>query len=331
MEIITPMSLGDIFDRTFKMFGKTFLRGLTIAVIVIVPAALLMVWGMTSALSALGEAFHGVRAGEQLDADAIQSLSFAMASALPLVMLGGLVMVFATQALYVSIIEMVAGEMMGEPVSWHDAFGDALRGKMWKAFFQQIIQQFIFSMLFIIPYMLLIFSIVAMSNGGGMGSTGMISFLLFPVAGVVGVYLWVRWIYGVPAIAVEDAGILQSLGRSGQLVSGRWWRTLGILVLLMFVAQLVISLLSFPVLFFGLAGVFRAMPELSSQAQPDPSMVFEAFSNAGVGLGIYILFVSILSGIIMPVILTVMYFDARARKGEFDEIDDPDIDIQILS
>jgi hypothetical protein len=61
---------------------------------------------------------------------------------------------------------------------------------------------------------------------------------------VPAVWLAVAWSLAIPVLVLEDAGPLRALGRSFALVRGRWWATLGTLLVLLlasFVALLIAS------------------------------------------------------------------------------------------
>ena len=55
---------------------------------------------------------------------------------------------------------------------------------------------------------------------------------LSPWAVVIAVYLVIRLSLFGPAIVIEEADIADSMGRSWGLLGGRWWRTLGVLLLI---------------------------------------------------------------------------------------------------
>lgn len=98
-----------------------------------------------------------------------------------------------------------------------------------------------------------------------------------------------------PVIAIEGAGPLQALRRSFALVRGRWWATVGFLVLvglLGSVAAQLVQLLAIPVLATGGAGI-------------------------GVGLAFVVLVVA--QGLVVAaiaVMTTLWYVDLRARKEQ---------------
>jgi hypothetical protein len=74
----------------------------------------------------------------------------------------------------------------------------------------------------------------------------LIGFLLFIVPGLI---LLTWWLFIVPVIMLEDAGIMESFGRSRELVRGNGWNVFGLIVmtiLILIVAQIVLSLILSP-------------------------------------------------------------------------------------
>ncbi len=63
-----------------------------------------------------------------------------------------------------------------------------------------------------------------------------IGFALLIIPGIFVLVIW--WVY-VPAIVVEDRGIFGSFGRSAELTSGRRWRILGLLLVVVIIAIVV--------------------------------------------------------------------------------------------
>ena len=54
----------------------------------------------------------------------------------------------------------------------------------------------------------------------------------------------------------------------------------------------------------------------------------ELFSSAGIGFGIAVCVSTILTALVTPVYYSVMYFDLRARRGEFLPAPDAGVDAQ---
>ena len=65
---------------------------------------------------------------------------------------------------------------------------------------------------------------------------------------VPGVYLFVRWYFVPQSVVIEGARDAAALRASGRLVTGAWWRTFGMIVLINVVALLVTFVIGAPVL-----------------------------------------------------------------------------------
>ena len=97
----------------------------------------------------------------------------------------------------------------------------------------------------------------------------MLGFLLLVVPGIM---LILRWSAALPALVVERAGILGSLGRSRDLTRGHRWAILGFLLVLA-----LIDLVVFGVLGFGGWGLAKSLP---GAAGATASQVVNLVSNA---------------------------------------------------
>jgi hypothetical protein len=107
-----------------------------------------------------------------------------------------------------------------------------------------------------------------------------------------GIYLAVRWFVVPQAVVVDGARGTGALSRSGQLVQGFWWRTLG-LVILGNVAVAIPGLL--------LLTPFTAIAESTDRS-------FWALVGSMLATSITTPFVALYS--------TFIYYDLRARRGE---------------
>lgn len=129
-----------------------------------------------------------------------------------------------------------------------------------------------------------------------------IGFLLLVIPGLAvfcaAVYLAVRWSLVVAAMMAEDVGPIRGLGRSWNLVSGSWWRTFGIL-LIVGILQTIIS--------YALLIVFTLFADIFSSGD---------FRAALVSVGSTLL--SALVSPITTIAVVLLYFDLRVRKEGLD-------------
>ena len=124
-----------------------------------------------------------------------------------------------------------------------------------------------------------------------------IAFCIFPLW----IWILVGWVGVLPVMFVENTGLIAAMGRSWQLVQGRWWRTFFIL-LLVFVLNYVVSLALQAFLYLG-------------------QLLLSIFISPFLSLAIYEAGVIVVSGLTIPIlqIATVLiYFDLRVRKEGLD-------------
>jgi hypothetical protein len=81
---------------------------------------------------------------------------------------------------------------------------------------------------------------------------------------VPGVYLFVRWYFVPQTVVLEGAREVGALRASARLVTGAWWRTFGMVVLISLVALLVSTLVGWPFLELA-SGTDRAIWGLAGQ------------------------------------------------------------------
>jgi Membrane domain of glycerophosphoryl diester phosphodiesterase len=124
-----------------------------------------------------------------------------------------------------------------------------------------------------------------------------IAFILLIIPGL---WLTTVWALALPAFVFERTGIFRSLGRSFELVKGRFWATF----LLWFVSFLLF------VVFGAILGF--ALGALAAVAAGD-SVLAGAVAMTLIELLVYVLLTPILASV-----LSVLYFDQRVRKEGFD-------------
>lgn len=117
---------------------------------------------------------------------------------------------------------------------------------------------------------------------------------------VPGVWLLTVWALALPAMLFERTGVFSALGRSYELVRGRFWGVLGLLV----VSGLMLALAG--LLLGGLLGGLTALAVGSSK-------VGGAIATVLIGVVSSVVTVPVLS-----TVLSVLYFDQRVRKEGFD-------------
>jgi len=147
---------------------------------------------------------------------------------------------------------------------------------------------------------------VLFAMGGPGGGVAALAGLIVIVATVAAaIFVMLRWVFTIHAIALENIGAIDALGRSWRLVSGSTWRVLGyllLLVLLLLAAGLVVGLLQ--TIIFGLG-----VDPFTGELWP---------FDAGRAIGSLVL-QALMSIVLTPyylAVLTLVYYDLRWRRGE---------------
>ncbi len=311
---ITPLNLGDIFDRLFKLIGKTAVRNIILSLIILLPASLILSYGMDHFFSSIS-GFSELEESGDFGGGGIWDFFSSMGT----FFLTLFVFMLATFAATLGVIRVSCSQMSAKDLIWSDALRQTFSIRLLRVFGQLFLQYLILGVVYVVPYAILVGGLAGGSTGMAAGGA-----LVFFVSILLAAYFWLRWVFAIPAIAWEDAGVFESFSRSSFLVRGYWWRTFGILILLNIITQFAISIISTPVSFIAFSDFFRVYfdmitsmtkGEMQSEILPE---LMNSFSGAKFVL--YIAFASILSLLITPLITVVMYFDLRARKGEFGEI-----------
>lgn len=127
-----------------------------------------------------------------------------------------------------------------------------------------------------------------------------LALLIVPSLAVIcaGIYLAVRWSLSVAAMMAEDIGPIKGMSRSWNLVAGQWWRTFGIILVVLIMRFIIGLALGF---LFGLIAGF--------------------VTSGDVGLAVVAVGTAVLGALISPIItiaFVLLYFDLRVRKEGLD-------------
>ena len=132
--------------------------------------------------------------------------------------------------------------------------------------------------------------------GATLRATFIVLLFFITVVGIPwGIYRAVRWVFLAQVIMIEGKRGEEILARSAELVQGRWWNTLGRLLVVALVVSIPVGLLQ------------QAFIEAA------PGVVGTVLSSA---TG----FITVPFGIIA---LSLMFFDLQSRKGEHDDSGTP--------
>jgi hypothetical protein len=115
------------------------------------------------------------------------------------------------------------------------------------------------------------------------------------------IWIWVGWVAVLPVMFVENVGLGAAMGRSWQLVRGRWWRTFLILLLVVLVWYFArIALEAFIALANALIGVVVSAYVVLAITQA-AAIIVAAFVNP-----------------VLQIAIVLIYFDLRVRREALD-------------
>jgi len=270
------MPLSDLLDELFRLYRRHFSLIVGVALVVALPG---LVWTLVTGVYRLNSAsYTNLFTTTGTSTPAFNSQQFSnLVGTFALGGLGALILLpFSVGAVYRAVTDVA----LGRPAT----IGAVLRETLARYWL----------LLGLVGLGILLFI--------GWAIAELIGFVLLIIPGLAvfcaAVYLGVRWSLVVAAMMAEDIGPIRGLGRSWNLVSGSWWRTFGIL-LIVGILQTIISYALF-ILFGLIAAVFSTGD----------------FQAALVQVGS-----TLLSAVVSPITtiaVVLLYFDLRVRKEGLD-------------
>lgn len=316
---LRPMGIGDIFDTMFRLYRNNFLIFIGIAALMQIPFVLIQL---------LAEIIFGqqyissfVQLMEELAffnpaIDSIQDLPIAgLLPYLGISLLLTLAQIVVVQQLISgALANAISQRYLDRPVSILGAYNmgsSRLISLLLVGVLVGLIASVIFVVLmgFYIGGIFLIISAVSTQGSGGIVAAilaflGLLFFLLVFI--LLLALIAVRFLFVTQAVVIEGRGPLDALARSWRLVSGSFWRVLGIAVLLYILVQ-VIVIIPAVTANFALGAVFGSTS--------DP------LGNYTLQQTILILVNYCAQILVWPLQLgayTLIYYDLRIRKEGYD-------------
>jgi len=210
----------------------------------------------------------------------------------------------------IAVTILVTGEFHGTRDGWTEVLARAAGVRMLRGIGVMLMQGLVYAAIVVVPALL--FGLA----GGGAGVV-VLSILASLVAVV---FLFIRWAFSLTAVGSEGLGVVVSMRRSWLLVRNGWWRVLGILLLLGLLVGFGIMVITTPITLFAFWDFYREYFKAIASGgtgAPDPATMAKAMSSMGPGLGLSMGLNLMLTTLTRPVYATVLYFDLRARSGEF--------------
>lgn len=295
-----PLDIGDIFSRTVQLTGRTFVRYLPVVGIVLIPICVLFTLAMDTFYSGVAEVTQ-----QSAAPDRMQWPAFVF-----VVGIGLLLLAYISGMMAVTLL--VRREVYNMPCTWQEALKASVGGYLLRGVGVMIL------IILAIAGLVVVLALVS----GFVGAFSGMSILALPlmIFGILmALYIGIRWSLALSAVVCEDLGVTESLGRSWSLVRGSWWRVFGIMMFMGLVSGFAVMLVSTPLTLFGMWDFYKAYFTLlrSSGGDVDPQVMSQLFDTLGIGIGLSSSLNIILSALISPIYTTLLYFDLRARNGEF--------------
>lgn len=308
------MALGDLFDRLFRLIGKTYPRILAVALVIFLPISVVFVAMTHHFCSDAADMVQEMSArADYPGSPAPPGVFGRLLSAGIILFTGYLFLLLGLIAATVGVTLLACSEMSEQPLSWREAFAAAFGARFLRVCGQILLQSVIVIGVMCVP--ILSVALIRVS-----GWFGLLAAIVIPCAICLVTKLILEWAFTTPVIVWEQAGVLDSFGRSSSLVRGRWWRVFGILLLLSLILQFAISIVTTPLNFVAMWGyvskIFQ-MVGMRRNTTPDPRFAADLIRSLGMGFGIVVSVSQLLAVTVSPLIRSVLYFDLRARRGEF--------------
>ncbi|HKW70765.1 MAG TPA: hypothetical protein VJP81_09305 [Candidatus Dormibacteraeota bacterium] len=263
---LRPLEIGDLLDETFRMYRRHFLLFAGISVICAIPSAGLVGLFLGWASIVLQQSSSSTTVNGPFDLTTAAGILGIAAAAL---VINVLILPFSHAAVTFAACESA----LGRPVTPGGVFRGVLR-----RYFP------------LLGYFLLFNSF-----------TAYLALLLCIAPFALWLWGFVLWIAVAPAMFIENTGLGAAIGRSRQLVQGRWWRTFLVLFLAFVVYEVVAVAL----------GAFLQL------AQYLLTIFVSPFVAASITAASSVL-ISALVAPIIQIVVVLIYFDLRVRREALD-------------
>ncbi len=205
---LRPMSVGEILDRAFQVYRRSFAVMFVVALLGMAPVGAVT--------------FMMPQAGQT--SESVSSALGLLLAALPLLAL-------ISFLVWGALAELFDRAVRGEAAALGPALGTGLRAMLPLAAAHILVALIVIVPLGILSAILIPAFAAGRARGAG-GSAVPIVALVLVLAIMAAAMLWtVLAFFLTPAIVVEPQGIVASIGRSSQLGKGARWRILGIAIL----------------------------------------------------------------------------------------------------
>jgi hypothetical protein len=302
------MGIGDMIDEAVRLYRQNWRLFLTIAAIGCVPVAIISVLYNLATVASVTQLDRSVSTFSNTANPSNAAIS-SMLGATSYICLAGLLFFIVSGVISIlmvgAVTSAVAQRYLGRLVTIREAYVNARHG-FWRILGVSVVIGIIIGVLYVIVAGGAVLGIGLGAAVNNMMICGTVSFVLVAALFAVAAYFLVRWSLVLQAIMIEGKGVFASMGRSSELVKGKWWRTFGIVIVGFLFFAVVGYLPTYLVQALlltssGALGVNATLAPITMTISTVTSMVF-----------------GILSAPIIPAVSTLVYYDLRIRKEGFD-------------
>ncbi|BBC33673.1 hypothetical protein SGFS_049670 [Streptomyces graminofaciens] len=299
---LRPLGVGEILDgavSTMRAHWRTVL-GISLTVAVVTQIAAILLQGLVLNDTANSDVLGDSTATPSELSRALGETLLSTSAVLLISLLGTIV---ATALLTTVTSRAVLGKSVTTAEAWRDA-----RPQLLKLFGLTLLLPLIGGLIVgvgILPGILL-------AAGGEGGSGAALAVLGGLGAGVVALWLMIRFSLASPALMLEKQSVLKSMNRSAKLVRGSWWRVFGIQLLAAIIANVVASIVVIPFSFLAVALDGDGFSGFLTGSGSNLGWTFLVVSGIGSVIGATLTF-PISAGVTV-----LLYVDQRIRREALD-------------
>ncbi|MET9763002.1 glycerophosphoryl diester phosphodiesterase membrane domain-containing protein [Streptomyces sp. NPDC006372] len=239
---LRPLGVGEILDgavSTMRTYWRTVL-GISLTVAVLTEVIVVLFQGLVLDDTS-NQALNDPNAG-------FDELSRAMGDA----------MLNSTVVFVISLVGTVIATALLTTVTSRAVLGRSVTiGEAWRDARPQVVKLFglICLLLLITAGIVTVGTLpgILLSLSGSTGAGVALTVLGIIGAGIVALWLMIRFSLASPALMLEKQGVKKAMSRSAKLVQGTWWRIFGIQLLATTIANVVASIIVIPFTFLAAA------------------------------------------------------------------------------
>jgi hypothetical protein len=303
-------ALGDIFSTGIKMIGQTIFANIAVALSFFIPASLVLYFGLGYGVTKIKE--YAVAKLSSVSAGLPDTQSNAgIYTGLAVIVLSVIVFLMAYLASEIGSTVNGCRTAEGKKASIKEAFKEIFSITYLRCLGQSIII-ILFSMLcvLIVSARFLFDSYSDQDVVTALEVFALIAWFIFVI------YILIRWYFAFVALIHSKVGVFQSFSVSSFLVKNRWWRTLCILIVVLFVTRFAYTVIITPI---GFLMNMNSSEMLLSLNNPNaivnnPEQWGEAMKSIIMYSGLMFIIYSLWDSLIANLFNIAIYFEYKKRE-----------------